>query len=42
MEPIDTLIVCGQQNLELHDHLNPIEIKITDDTFMNRLKNKKE
>ena len=38
MEPIDMLIVCGQQHFELHDQLNPIEIKITDDTFINRVK----
>ena len=28
----------GQQDFELHDQLNPIEIKITDNTFINRLK----
>ena len=38
MEPIDTLIVRGQQDFELHDQLNPIKIKITDDTFINSLK----
>ena len=38
MRPIGTLIVCGQQDFELHDQLNPIEIKITDDTFIKRLK----
>ena len=32
MEPIDTLIVRGQQDFELHDQL-------TDDTFIKRLKN---
>ena len=32
MEPIDTLIVRGQQEFELHDRL-------TDDTFIKRLKN---
>ena len=38
MEQIGTLIVRGQQDYELHDQLNPIEIKITDNTFINRLK----
>ena len=38
MEPIDTLIVRGQQDFELHDQLNPFEIKTTDDTFIIRLK----
>ena len=38
MEPNETLILRGQQDFELHDQLNPIEIKITDDTVINRLK----
>ena len=38
IEPIDTLIGRGQQDSELHDQLNPTEIKITDDTFINWLK----
>ena len=38
MEPIDTLIVHDQQDFELHDQLNPTEIKITGNTFINRLK----
>ena len=42
MKPIDMLIVRGQQDFELHDQLSPIEIKITDDNFLNRLKNIKE
>ena len=37
MESTDMLIVGGQQDFELHDQLNPVEIKITDDTFINRL-----
>ena len=28
----------GQQDFEFHDQLNPIETKITDYTFINRLK----
>ena len=36
------LIVHGQQDFELHDQLNPVQIKVTDDTFINRLKNIKE
>ena len=38
MEPSDMLIACGQQDFGLHDQLNLIEIKITDDTFIKRLK----
>ena len=38
MVPIDMLIELGQQDFELHDQLNPIEIKITNDTCSNRLK----
>ena len=38
MEPIVTIIVRGQQGFELHDQLNPTEIKITGNTFINRLK----
>ena len=39
---MNTLIVRSQQDFEVHNQLNPIEIKITDDTFINRLKNIKE
>ena len=38
MEPIDTLIVRDQQDFKLNDQLNPIEIKITGDTFINMVK----
>ena len=31
MEPVETVIIRGQQDFELHDQLNPIEIKIDDD-----------
>ena len=38
MKPIDMLIVLGQQDFELHDQLNPTEIKITDHTCIKGLK----
>ena len=38
MELIHTIIVRSQQDIEFHDQLNPTEIKITNDTFINRLK----
>ena len=30
-EPIETVIVRGQQKFDLHDILNPMEIKINND-----------
>ena len=38
-EPIETVIVKGQQKFDLHDILNPIEIEINDDRILNILKN---
>ena len=38
MEPVETVIIRGQQDFELHDQLNPIEIKIDDDQIINLLK----
>ena len=39
MEPSDTLIIRGQQDFELYHQLNPTEIKIDNDKFINSLKN---
>ena len=38
MEPVETVIVCGQQNFELQNQLNPVGIKIGDDQIINLLK----
>ena len=38
MEPVETVIIRGQQDFELHDQLNPIEIKIDNDQIINFLK----
>ena len=38
MEPVETVIMRGQQDFELHHQLNPIEIKIDDDQIINMLK----
>ena len=38
MNPVHTLIICSQQDFELHDQLNPIQIKIDDDQIINTLK----
>ena len=38
-EPIETVIVRGQQKLDLNDILNPIEIEVKDDRILNTLKN---
>ena len=40
-EPIETVIVRGQQKFDLHDILNPIEIKINDDRILNTLRKHK-
>ena len=34
-EPLESLFVRGQQDFNLFGQLNPIEIKITDDTVIN-------
>ena len=39
-EPIETIIIRGQQKFDLHDVLNPIQIKINDDQILNILKKK--
>ena len=41
-EPIETIIIRGQQKFDLHDVLNPIQIKINDDQILNILKKKYE
>ena len=38
MEPLETLIIRGQQSFELHDQTNPIQITIDDDRVLNTLK----
>ena len=38
-EPIETVIVRGQQKLDLHDILNSIEIEINNGRILNILKN---
>ena len=38
MEPVETVIVCGQQNFELQNQLNPVGIKIGDDQIINLLR----
>ena len=42
MEPSDTLIITGQQDFELFHQLNPIEIKIDNDKFINSIKKYKK
>ena len=37
-EPIETIIVRGQQNFDVDGELNPIEIEIKDDRITNLLK----
>ena len=37
-EPIETIIVRGQQNFDVDGGLNPIEIEIKDDRIINLLK----
>ena len=38
-EPIETVIVRGQQKLDLNDISNPIEIEVKDNRILNTLKN---
>ena len=40
-EPIESVIVRGQQKFNLHDILNPVEIEINDDRILNILKKHK-
>ena len=40
-EPIETVIVRGQQKFDLYDVLNPIQIQINDDMILNILKKHK-
>ena len=39
--PIETVIVRGQQKLDLYDILNPIQIQINDNRILNTNKNHK-
>ena len=38
MDPLETLMIKGQQNFELHDQINPIQATIDDDRIVNTLK----
>ena len=40
--PLDSLFVRDQQDFDLYEQLNPIEIKITDDTVINKLNEYKQ
>ena len=40
-EPIETVIVRGQQKFDLHDILNPTETEINNDRIISILKNQK-
>ena len=37
-EPIETVIVCVQQNFEIAGGLNPVQIEIEDGGFLNIFK----
>ena len=37
-EPIETVIVCVQQNFEIAGGLNPVQIEVEDDAFLNIFK----
>ena len=38
-EPIETVIIRGQQKFDLYDVLNPVQIQINNDRILNTLKN---
>lgn len=38
MDPLETLMIKGQQNFELHDQINPIQTTTDDDRIVNTLK----
>ena len=40
-EPVEMIIICAQQSLEIVGGLNPIQIKIEDDSVVNMLKKDK-
>ena len=37
-EPIESVIIRGQQKVELKDILNPVEIEVNNDRILNILK----
>ena len=41
-EPIETVIISGQQKFEIENGLNPVEIEINDDRILNILKKQKK
>ena len=36
-EPIETIVVCAQQNLDIAGGLNPIQTELEDDRILNAL-----
>ena len=38
MDPLETLMIRGQHSFELHDQINPMQIRIDDDQVVNTLK----
>ena len=40
-EPIEPVIIRGQQKFDLHDESNPVQIEINDDQILNILKKHK-
>ena len=40
-EPVETIIICAQQSLEIVGGLNPIQTEIEDDRVVNMLKKDK-
>ena len=41
LEPIETVIICAQQNFEVAGGLNPVQINTEDDRAINMLKKQK-
>ena len=41
MDPLETLIIRGQQSFELHNQLNPVQITINNGRVLNPLKKHK-
>ena len=37
-EPVETVLICGQQSFEIAGGLNPVKIEIDDDRIINILK----
>ena len=41
-EPIETVIICAQQNFEVAGGVSPVQIELEDDRLLNFLKKKKK